>query len=99
MTRAEPRQTPYVEEPLLVAEVLSASMHRDDVAVKVKRHIELPSVQEIWLVDSRERWAQVWRRDTASWIVTMPMRGGDGFETGVLADRAGLDRLYRNTGL
>lgn len=66
---------------------------------KVKRYVELPSVREIWLVDSRERWVQVWRRCADSWIVTMPLRGSDSFESDVLADRAGLDGLYRNTGL
>jgi Uma2 family endonuclease len=83
---------------VLIVKVLSASTHRDDVAVKVKRYVELPSVQEIWLIDSRERWAQIWRRNADAWIVTMPLRG-DGFESGVLADRVALDRLYRNTGL
>ena len=56
-------------------------------------------MQEIWSVDSRERWVQVWSRAADSWIVTMPLRGSDGFGSGVLADRVGLDRLYRNTGL
>lgn len=98
VTCAEPRQAAYVEEPVLIVEVLSASTHRDDVAVKVKRYIELPSVLEIWLVDSRERWVQVWRRQADAWIVTMPLRGSDGFESGVLADGVGLDGLYRNTG-
>jgi Uma2 family endonuclease len=98
VTCAEPRQAAYVEEPLLIVEVLSASTHRDDVAVKVKRYVELPSVLEIWLVDSRERWVQVWRRQADVWIVTMPLRGSAGFESGVLVDRVGLDGLYRNTG-
>lgn len=98
VTCAEPRQAAYVEEPVLIAEVLSASSHRDDVAVKVKRYVELPSVLEMWLIDSRERWVQVWRRQADAWIVTMPLRGSDRFASSVLADQIGLDALYRNTG-
>lgn len=99
VTCTEPRQAAYVEEPVLIVEVLSASTHRDDVAIKGKRYVELPSVQEMWLIDSRERWVQVWRRQADAWIVTMPLRGSDRFESGVLGDRVGLGALYRNTGL
>ena len=32
-------------------------------------------MREIWLVDSRERWVQVWQRAEDAWIVTLPLRG------------------------
>lgn len=95
----EPESAPYVEEPFLIVEVLSESTADHDLGGKVRRYIELPSAREIWLVDSRERWAQAWRRDAGCWIVTMPLRGGTGFSSEVLGDRIELDRLYRNVGL
>ena len=88
-----------MEEPFLIVEVLSDSTVDRDLGVKVRRYIELPSVREIWLVDSRERWVQVWRRDASVWIVTMPLKGLDSFESEALGDRIGLERLYRNSGL
>ncbi|MEK0081852.1 Uma2 family endonuclease [Benzoatithermus flavus] len=95
----EPEGAPYVEEPFLIVEVLAESTADHDLGGKVRRYIELPSVREIWLVDSRERWMQVWRRDADCWIVTMPLRGAAGFSSEALGDRIELDRLYRNTGL
>ncbi len=98
-TCAEPRNSLYVEEPFLVVEVISESSERDDFGLKAHRYSLLPSVQEIWLVDSRKRWVQVWRRAEDAWIVTMPLRGADAFASAALADHIKLDALYRNTGL
>jgi hypothetical protein len=58
----------------------------------------LPSVREIWLIDSRERWVQIWRRDRDTWIVTMPLCDQATFISEALGDRVELDQLYRNTG-
>ncbi len=98
-TCAEPRRGAFVEEPFLVVEVLSESTWREDVGPKLRRYVELPSVREIWLVDSRERWVQVWQRTENAWIVTLPLRGSAEFASEALADRVALDALYRNTGL
>ena len=73
-TCAEPRGSLYVEEPFLIVEVISESSERDDFGLKAQRYIQLPSVHEIWLIDSRERWVQVWRRAEDAWIVTLPLR-------------------------
>jgi Uma2 family endonuclease len=99
VTCREPDGAPYVEEPVLIVEVLSESTAERDLGVRVPRYVELPSVREIWLVDSRGRWVQVWRRDADTWVVTMPLRGGTGFTSEILGERIELDRLYRNTGL
>ncbi len=56
-------------------------------------------MREIWLVDSRERWVQVWQRTENAWIVTLPLRGDASFASETLGDRVDLDALYRNTGL
>jgi Uma2 family endonuclease len=67
----------YIAEPFLIVEVLSASDARQrDGLDKVQNYIAFPSVQEIWLVDSRKRWVQQWRRAGAdTWIVTLPLSG------------------------
>lgn len=42
--------TAWVEAPFLIVEVLSESTRAHDLGVKVPHYIELPSVQETWLV-------------------------------------------------
>lgn len=99
-TCAEPRGERYVEEPFLVVEVLSESTVDRDLGVKTQRYLELPHLREIWLIDSRKRWVQVWRRGGDAWIVSLPMRGGVSFASEALGGApVALDRLYRNTGL
>ena len=96
---ADPAGAGYVPDPFLIVEVLSESTWRDDIGSKLQRYIKLPSVREIWLVDSRERWVQVWRRAEETWIVTLPMSGDASFASEALADRVDLGALYRNSGL
>lgn len=95
---AEPTQSPFVEEPFLIVEVLSESTWREDIGAKLRRYIELPSVREIWLIDSRERWVQVWQRGEDAWIVTLPLRESASFESKSIDARIELDALYRNSG-
>jgi Uma2 family endonuclease len=52
----------YVEEPFLIVDVISESSERDDFGLKAHRYSLMPSVREIWHVDSRERWVQIWQR-------------------------------------
>jgi Uma2 family endonuclease len=99
VTCSDVRGILYVEEPVLIVEVISESSERDDFGLKAHRYSLLPSVQEIWLVDSRERSVQVWQRAEDSWIVTLPLRDQAGFASKALGDRIELDALYRNTGL
>ena len=56
-------------------------------------------MREIWLIDSRERWVQVWQRAEDAWIVTLPLRESASFESKAIDARIELDALYRNTGL
>jgi Uma2 family endonuclease len=98
-TCAEPDGAPYVPDPFLIVEVLSPTTARDDLGVKLPRYSALPTVREIWLVDSRERWVQLWRRSGEFWIVSLPLRGAATFRSEALADEVALDRLYRNSGL
>jgi Uma2 family endonuclease len=98
-TCTEPRMAPYVEAPFLIVEVLSPTSEAHDVGVKVPRYCELPSVREIWLVHSRERRVQLWRRSGDAWVVSLPLRGEAGFRSDALEAEVTLASLYRNSGL
>jgi Uma2 family endonuclease len=92
----------YIAEPFLVVEVLSASDARErDGLDKVQNYIALPSVQEIWLIDSRKRWVQQWlRAGEDRWIVTLPLASSASFESPTLSgEPVALDDLYLDTGL
>ena len=100
-TCALPSRDGYVAEPFLIVEVLSESDRRRCAFEKVQDYIALPSVQEIWLIDSRKRQVQQWRRaGSDTWIVTLPLTGAATFDSPTLGgEPVSLDRLYRNTGL
>ena len=99
-TCSPPSEVLHLNDPFLIVEVVSPSNEKDEFATKVQAYITLPHVQEIWLVDSRKRWVQQWRRaGSDSWIVGLPLAGDAIFESPTLRDTVTLDRLYRNTGL
>lgn len=52
----------YVEQPLLIAEVLSETTQDNDRTVKLPDNCLIPSVQEIVLLDSRKLFAEIHRR-------------------------------------
>lgn len=60
------RSTP---NPVLVVEILSDSTAGHDRGTKVPDYMQIPSVQEVLLIDSRAVKAQLWRRDGTRWIV------------------------------
>jgi Uma2 family endonuclease len=97
---APPEGRREVAEPILIVEVLSDSTRDRDLGRKLQRYIELPTVREIWLVDSGRRWVQVWRRTGDAWIVTLPLSGAARFTSEVLGGvEVTLEALYRNSGL
>jgi Uma2 family endonuclease len=89
---------PDVVDPLLVVEVLSPSTRAKDLARKLPDYKGLPSVRQIWLVDSERRWAQVWWRDGESWHGRDHL-GSTAFASEVLEGQVVLDELYANAGL
>ena len=90
----------FVREPFLVVEIVSDSDRGARALAKVQDYIALASIQEIWLIDSRERRVQQWRRGGEDrWIVTLPLTGRARFDSPTLGGTIELDRLYRNTGL
>jgi Uma2 family endonuclease len=98
-TCAEQEGASYAHDPFLIVEVLSPTTATDDLGVKLPRYVAMPSVREVWLIDSRERWVQVWSRARESWVVTSPLRGSATFRSEALDDDIALDRLYRKSRL
>lgn len=85
-------------DPILIVEVLSPSTRIHDRGRKLDDYKTLPSVAEVWLIDSEKRWVEVWRRDDAGWAGRDHV-GKSGFASTVLDHEIALDRLYRNTTL
>lgn len=59
----------WVDEPVLIIEVLSPSTRAFDRGVKVPFYREIPSVRSILLLEADWPSAELWRRDGARWIV------------------------------
>ena len=57
-----------VQEPILIAEVLSPGTERHDRRAKVPAYREIESVQEILLIDSEAAYAEIFRRRGAFWF-------------------------------
>ncbi|MEK0084520.1 Uma2 family endonuclease [Benzoatithermus flavus] len=89
---------PEIVEPLLVIEVLSPHTRAHDLGRKLDDYKTLPSVQEIWMIDSEKRWAQVWRRGDEGRL-GQDLVGSAVFESGVLQAFVPLDELYADSGL
>ena len=81
-------------EPSLIVEVLSSSTRAHDLGRKLNDYKSVPSVREIWLVDSERRWVQVWARAERGWIGQDHVGAGM-FESPFLGVGIGLDELYR----
>jgi Uma2 family endonuclease len=64
---ADTRQ--HLPEPVLIVEVLSPSTEDHDRGRKVPDYREIPSLQEILVVASRERRVELWRRNGDHWRV------------------------------
>ena len=64
-----PRDSRHVPAPRLIVELLSPSTRRYDRDIKLDGYRAIPTVEEILLVWSEERRAQLWRRDGERWIV------------------------------
>jgi len=62
--------------PILIVEVLSPSTSSSDRQLKLADYRNIPSVQEILLIDSQSMFAEVHRRDGNRWIMEI-LRGRD----------------------
>ena len=57
-----------ISNPILIVEVLSPGTNGFDRNVKVPEYRQIPSVQEILLLDSESAFAEILRRDGERWI-------------------------------
>jgi Uma2 family endonuclease len=57
-----------VEDPILVVELLSPGTERYDRRTKVPAYREIESVNEILLIDSEAAYAEIFRRNGATWF-------------------------------
>jgi Uma2 family endonuclease len=89
----------YLREPRLIVEVLSPSTGRDDKAVKVPHYCALPTVEEVWLMDSQRALVLVWQKRGGQWIGTLPLQPRQSFTSALLGGDAAIDGLFLGTGL
>lgn len=66
----EPRRQ-YMQDPILLVEVLSRTTERHDRRIKVPAYQQIASVQEILLIDSEARYAELHRRQGEQWIIQL----------------------------
>jgi len=89
----------YLREPRLIVEVLSPSTGRDDKAVKVPHYCALPTVAEVWLIDSQKALVFVWQKRNGQWIGSLPLQPGQQFTSELLGGEIAIDDLFLGTGL
>jgi Uma2 family endonuclease len=89
----------YLREPKLIVEVLSPSTGRDDNAVKVPHYCSLPTVEEVWLIDSQKALVFVWQKRNGQWIGSLPLQPGQRFASELLGGEVAIDNLFLGTGL
>lgn len=89
----------WCQAPRLVAEVLPPFGEGYDKRFKLPAYAALPSVEELWLVDSRVRLVQVWQRIEGSWRDGLPIIGRGGFVSHILGVEVTLDAVYALTAL
>jgi Uma2 family endonuclease len=75
-TDRDPRRR-YIPQPVLLVEILSPSTERHDRRIKVPAYQRIASVQEILLIDSESRYAELHRRQGEQWLIQLII-GGSG---------------------
>jgi Uma2 family endonuclease len=88
-----------IVEPQLIIEIQSPSTRRIDLGDKLDDYKQLPSVQEIWMVDSARRRVQVWRRVGERWMGEDHIGGSEFQSETVGGEPFVLDVIYENSGL
>jgi Uma2 family endonuclease len=90
--------TREIQDPAIIGEVLSPSTRTHDLGRKLIDYKSLPSVEEIWMVDSERRWAQIWRREGENWI-GQDFVGAASFDSALLKRAIELEEFYADAGL
>ena len=87
-----------IHGPVLVVEILSPSTRTHDLGRKLFDYKNLPTVSEIWMINSERHWMQYWRREQDGWL-GQDFVGSASFDSSVLQVRLTLDDLYADSGL
>ena len=65
-----------IRDPFLIIEILSPSTERHDRRIKVPAYREIDTIEEIVLIASDERYAELHRRSGGRWLIEI-LRGPD----------------------
>ena len=85
----------HLEVPRLIVEILSPSTRDHDLAHKLPRYWELPSVEDILFVSSTDRAIRHWRREGEEWRM-LAVIGKGSVHLGTVNDSLDLDDIYRD---
>ena len=91
----KPTNTRYLENPLVVGEVLSSN-RKDDLTIKLPLYQATPSIQEICYLEQDNMAITVYRRDKADNWVTAQYNQGDIFELKSLDLAMPIEQFYRD---
>jgi Uma2 family endonuclease len=89
----DPRKQ-WVDDPILVIEILSPSTERHDRRFKVPVYREIETVQEVLLVGSDTRYAELHQRTGEQWIVEILRGPGDTIRLSSVGAEIPLAELY-----
>jgi len=64
----------FVNDPILIVEILSPGTERHDHRTKLPAYRDIDSVNEILLIDSESIYAEILRREGDRWITELPQR-------------------------
>ncbi|MGB8265759.1 MAG: Uma2 family endonuclease [Candidatus Velthaea sp.] len=91
--------TTIVQYPALIVEVLSDATAAIDRGEKLDEYGSIDALQEYVLIDSRKRWAEVYRRaGDGQWLASLPAGEGKLFLTSVELT-LDLDELFEAAGI
>lgn len=88
----------WIEQPVLVVEILSDSTRKHDIADKVPDYQNIASIQDILVISSEKRSVIHWRRHPDGWLQRNVIGTGEVALLGVDV-RLTLEDIYQGSGL
>lgn len=85
---------PGLRQPQMVVEINSPASGRDAKELKIADYAALPTMQEIWLLQSRRPLMQVWQKRSGQWEGSLPLLAGQSFESRFLGGAVSVDKFY-----
>lgn len=99
MTCEKSDDSTWYEAPQIIVEVTSTSATGIDKDYKLPFYLSYPSIREVWYVDSRRRFVQIWYRREDHWDGSAILIGKASFRSEVLGQDIPLEEVYRLTSL